>query len=323
MLLLLMVSRKRQVLHDAIILTDPPYLVYALSTFISVLIAEDIQLSSSLPKLFDLLASQAECKEPVYAVQRDLELLLGGSASTHIDLRCGSIAALYLLWLSVTGGHVARVGGTRNYHSMASGQWLQHKDFVMTALDEDERSCASIMTTEALQGALSRHDVIAFREILLKTELDIWQQAMIRRSIDRLRDETWNTLTKSYMQVPIDGRLLGEGEKGDNWLERMLLIDTEVMSIPAKAAEQRKHPSNSTAIPDTWDDSVDQLADALKTTAIEDVQVLAIRARRLATVFERYSLSINASPSIANGSPLDKWKSRKVMQAGLPHLKLR
>jgi hypothetical protein len=235
-------------------------------------------------------------------------------------LEPGHLAALYLLWLIESGGQASRIGGVQKASKGPGGAWLQERNRVLQALhEESQQQCRWIKVIEDIHGALSRGNIFRLRSILIKKELSVWQDALARRSVQRIRGEAWTTLTKAYMHAPLDGLLIDEGSTGSDWLERVLFIDLQVMPPPPSS-----HGVSKSSTPDAWDDSIDELTANLKgATLQQDAEMIHLRATRLATVFEAFQLPHSASSEATYTGPLNKWMGRKVLQAAAPTIKLR
>jgi hypothetical protein len=296
--------------------------VYTLSTLLSLLIGDDIQLASSLPRLIDLLG-MATTNTDVAAVI-DIQHLCD-VPSSKVDNTLSSkahLASLYLLWLSVLGGQVARIGGGEQRESRrAGGAWFQEKDRVIQCLEKEEQGSRHIKLADDLYSVVAQDNVIELRRILVEERCTAWQRAIVRRSVERLRGLTWTRLTKAYLHVPIDGFLIGQDSTGDDWLERMLFIDVQAMP-PAFATIKGEQERVET--PDSWDDtSVDQITTALQSTSLRhDNAILQLRSSRLAAIFDFFFLPASPLDPPIDG-PLGKWAGRRVMQGGISHIKLR
>ncbi|UZJ51404.1 hypothetical protein CBS101457_000724 [Exobasidium rhododendri] len=289
--------------------------VYALSTALSMLIGDDVQLSSSLPRLMGLFAKAPE--NACEATKLDLQVLLGTTSSDQVEFDQAHSASIYLLWLSVSGGHVARIGGAEKEARRSGGVWLQERERIMRQLSMEEQDSRWIKVADEIHGALVDNNAIRFRMQLIEGRCSIWQRAIVRRGVEMMREVVWSTLTKAYMHVPLDTQLVGGKSGGDDWLERMLFVDLRSMPPPPP----KEMPARD--IPDSWDDSVDQLTSALNSSSLQDQSTLIhVRASRLASIFEHFRLSESIKVTTAN-DPLSRWSGRQVLQGGGPQLKLR
>lgn len=283
--------------------------VYALSTLLSILIGDDIQLSSSLPRLVNLMATAVPCDTSGPA-EGDVLALLGSGSSSRMPpvLDQAHIVSLYLLWLSVTGGEVTRIGGGQRETRRPGGAWLQERTRVLANLSEEEQGSHWIKAVDDLHAAVARDNVVRLRALLLSDRCSIWQRAIVRRAVDRMRKLVWTTLCRAYLHAPLDYALVGEGGEGtgaDDWLERMLFIDTHL-------------------VPPASVDALDQVTAAFSSTTLQDGNkpLNPIRAARLAAVLKAYGLSESASDTGWPG-PLSEWSGRRVVQGGTTALKLR
>ena len=286
--------------------------MYALSTLLSILTGDDIQLSSSLPRLVDLMATAVPCDTSGPAEGDILALLGSGSPSSMPPvLDRAHIVSLYLLWLSVTGGEVTRIGGGQRETRRPGGAWLQARTRVLANLSEEEQGSHWIKAVDDLHAAVARDNVVRLRALLLADHCSIWQRAIVRRAVDRMRKVVWTTLCRAYLHAPLDYALVGEGGEGgegtgaDDWLERMLFIDTHL--VPPAAV-----------------DALDQATAALASTTLHDGHkpLNPTRAARLAAVLRAYGLSESTSDTGWPG-PLSEWSGRRVVQGGTTALKLR
>jgi hypothetical protein len=291
--------------------------VYALSTFLSLLTGDDIQLSSSLPRLLDLVLNVTSPTS--VDVAQDIQLIVGLQASSQditILLKPQHVASLYLLWLIESGGQASRIGGAQKASKGPGGAWLQERIRIAALLDGEGpwRNIA-----EDIHRAVVRGNAFQLRKILIQKDLSVWQRALIRRCVERVREENWTILTVAYLHAPLDGHLIDEGKNGDDWLERVLFIDQEVMPPP-----KARPAASQISTPEEWDDSIDELAANLeRTTLKQDASTIYLRASRIATVFEAFALPSSPSTESPSAGPLEKWMGRKVLQAGGPALKLR
>lgn len=298
--------------------------VYALSTFLSLLLGDDVQLGSSLPRLLHLVQEEANAAFMGDAAT-DVQVVVGKHPSLDIPsmLTCGHVAALYLLWLANTGDQAARIGGVQRESKGSGAVWLQEKDRILALLEQEDQQCQWMRATEEIHAALARNNAIDLRKVLLRDNFSTWQRGILRRIVDRTRREVWNTLIKSYLLAPLDGRLLEESSQqpSDDWIERMLFIDLATMpSTLSTAAGKLK----SSAIPDSWDDSVEEITASLKSTTLQqDASTLRLRAHRLASCFEAFQLPHSTSTELPYSGPLSKWIGRRVLQGGKTNIKLR
>jgi hypothetical protein len=280
-------------------------------------IGDDIQLGSSLPRLVGLFEHAAS--EKCEAAELDLQVLLGVNHSAQTAFDRIHVISLYLLWLSILGGQVARIGGVEREVRKPGGEWLQEREKFMQNSTMEERESKWMVLTNEVHDAIVDDNAIRYRLIITAGHCSTWHRAFLRRGVERMRELVWTTLTKAYMHAPLDASLVGDEKGGDDWLERMLFIDVQSMPLLSR---HRNHPSNAT-VPDSWDDSVDHITTSLQSTTLQSQdEDLQIRASRLASMFEAFHLIESVKDDVP-GNPLSRWSGRQVLQGGKPHLKLR
>lgn len=160
----------------------------------------------------------------------------------------------------------------------------------------------------------------------------VYQAMLLSQALPRCRAMAWAQLRRVYMSVPLPiasqnedaqtlaarmgGLALGEGGR-ESWLEKVLLIDCELLPPPPCKATQ--HARDAT--PDEWDESG---ADVGEAQWLRDM-----RARRLAAVFrqvgftEGVTTDASAAPGLIEESLLP-WQGRiSSLQSGQRSLKVR
>lgn len=297
--------------------------VYALSTFLSLLVGDDIQLSSSLSRLLEMVYNGTT--ELVGDAATDIQVVVGSYSTSDLSsmLNPGHVAALYLLWLTNSSSQAARIGGVQRESKGPGAVWLQERDRISAFLRVEDQHCQWKRATEEVHAALARNNAVGLREILLKNDLSVWQRAIMRRTIDRVRKEVWNTLITSYLYAPLDSRLFEESEQplGDDWIERMLFVDLAIMPSPSLPAAGQPE---SEEVPESWDDSVDGITASLQSTSLQqDASTIQLRASRLASCFEVFQLPPSTLTETPYNGPLRKWIGRRVFQGGKTNFKLR
>lgn len=312
--------------------------VYILSSLLSLLVGDNIQLSSSLPKtveMCDLVGSSAFGTEAFKDIH---SILFGNQSKASIGLDKDALRSLYLLWLSISGGQAERLGGQHKQHRAGSTLvFHQHKQKLAEPFGK------SVKLIERINAALARDQILTLRRIMIELQQNaeshqerIWQFALLSRTVNQLRTRVWNTFRKAYMHLAIDPALVNSQASWPNaaalagngeWLERMLLIDIDVMPVSKEEREQcrveERAPTSQQrpATPDEWDESVGDLTNALQSSSLSDSSVLtAIRTQRLVKVFEAFDLP-TSNDSEQDG--LSRWRDRIVTQAGAPVIKIR
>lgn len=308
--------------------------VYLLSTLLSIIIGDNIQLSSSLPRLVDLYEREGRDsiergRAPGQQANSDIHNLLhgsssSGSADTAVDLDLAR--SLLLIWLSISGGRAERVGGrkvdrrlgkTLAYHECRHNIKYSVGPYVQLAGE--------------VNAALAQDNVLALRSLLLATRSQVWLRALLRRTVEGVRVLVWNTLGKAYLHLSVDSALLGSPDLWpsaagpSDWLERMLMIDVEVMPPTADELSRKDAitvSKESQETRDEWDDSVEEIAADLQAASLTGDKLLnSIRADRIAAALHVYGLP-EAAPD-TDGLGLERWRGRVVKQAGAPVIKLR
>ncbi|PWN36117.1 uncharacterized protein FA14DRAFT_51966 [Meira miltonrushii] len=317
--------------------------VYILSSLLSLLVGDNIQLSSSLPRTVDLCESVGSVEEGTafgLEASKDINSILYGNKdkmpSSSLDK--DALRSLYLLWLSISGGQVERLGGQQRQHLAGSTlAFYEHKQKLRAPFGE------SVKLIERVSAALARDNILVLRRVLIELQHDsehhqkrIWQFALLSRTVNEMRTRVWNTFKKAYMHLAIDPALVGSQASwphaaalagNGEWVERMLLIDLDVMPLSKEEREQcgdkerATNPQQRSATPDMWDDSVDDLTNAMQSSSLSNPSVLStVRTQRLAKVFEVFGLPTSND---TEQEGLSRWKDRITTQAGAPVVKLR
>lgn len=315
--------------------------VYILSVLISILVGDNIQLSASLGRLIDFFVDEEHMARdnvlPHEAEQQIARLM----SCTPAKLNKPHAASLHLLWLSLTGGQAERLGGQKSKAPGSAGDSLAWHQQLRTLLGGAETGALAeskeMGVAQRAHYALARNDVVALRAVLLDEDCTLWQRALLVRAVDAKRSAAWTTLRMSYVHLAVDAALLGgttHSSAADDWVERMLLIDVEL--LPPSEAEQREVDHSDahdakTDVREEWDQSIGDKSERGDDTRLTQQQ--RIRAMRLRNVFVQYELpGALVAPKSATGiapSPaqvatfLAPWQGRMVMQAGAPVLKLR
>lgn len=316
--------------------------VYILSSLLSLLVGDNIQLSSSLPRMVDLC-------DLIESVEDDTALGLNASKDIHSILyrdqdkvssgmNKDALRSLYLLWLSISGGQAERLGGQHKQHRAGSTlAFHKHKQKLSAPLGD------SVKLIEQINAALARDHILVLRRVLIELQQKsehhqerVWQFALLSRTVNELRTRIWNTFKKAYMHLAIDpalfesqaswphaAALAGNGE----WAERMLLIDLDVMPLNKEEREKcgdeskATDPQQRSATPDAWDESVDNITNALQSSSLSNSSALtSIRTQRLAKIFDAFALPTSND---TEQEGLSRWRDRIVMQAGAPVIKIR
>ena len=164
--------------------------VYILSSLLSLLVGDNIQLSSSLPRavdLSDLIGS--ETGEAAFGVEasKDVQLILYGKQDKMSSiLDRDTIRSLYLLWLSISGGQAERLGGQHKQHRAGSTlAFHEHKQKLTSPFGE------SVKLVERVNAALARNNILVLRRILIELRQSsenhkgkIWQFALLSRTVN-------------------------------------------------------------------------------------------------------------------------------------------
>lgn len=315
--------------------------VYLLSSLLSLLIGDNIQLSSSLPRTVDLCelmhSSEVETELGCNAL-KDVNLILyGDQRKSSSGLNIDAIRSLYLLWLSISGGRAERLGG--QHQQLRAGSTLTYHEHKQQL---NEPMGQSVKLIERINTALGRNDLYALRRILIELQNDLeshqerlWQLALLSRTVNAFRKRVWHTLTKAYMHLAIDPALIGSQASwpqaaalvgNGEWVERMLLIDVDVMPVSKEEKEKYElargtNVQQRPATPETWDDSVGDLTNDLQNSSLSDSSSLTtIRMHRLARAFEAFGLPPSNEDEHEG---LSRWRDRIVLQAGAPVIKIR
>lgn len=262
--------------------------VYALSTLLSLLVSDGIQLSSSLPRLVDLLLSTKPSEGTFSATSSDLRNLFKAGPSDDAWLSQAveppHLLSLHLVWHSTTGGLVERIGGrSRSKPTLPSKTlaWYDGLCRVQAHITQPPSSGSkSIELATAIHDCLTRRRPLALRLLLLDNSrsgtLTLWHRALLVEAVEAMRGHVWYALQRAYKQLPFEAGLLPsvptvqDGSAQDDWLERMLLLDTKL--FPPTQDELRLHLESSGKSAEKWDDG-------------DDSQDTIIRRHRLATFF--------------------------------------
>ncbi len=233
---------------------------YILSVLVSILTGNEGQLASALPRLTEELIPPIAntggwARESRQQLSDDLASLIEAPGSHSIDFEAVStvqildfLSSLHLLSRTAQIVLPARTRGAaslgRGTGASAAGESLklgeELRRVLADAADRSSTKAPHLTRAIALSKAIRQCNVVAFRQQLVHTgqpQWTHWHLTLIRKVVGPLERESWAQLKASYVSVTLPSYALGRsGTTAPAWLERMLLLDSELQGLPAETS---------------------------------------------------------------------------------------
>lgn len=286
------------------------FTVYKLSVMLSLLAGDAVQLSASLGRFVELCATVDVGIDNARS-EEEIRSLVVWPVPT---LDWPSAASLLLIWISITAGHIDRIGGHQSTsRSNGSLAWYQQKQQLCASrLAHTLKARKEMSLAEQAHIAIARNNILMLRCVLLNSERYLWHRILLCRIVEQKRSLVWDTMRKAYVHLAIDRVLLSDKNPDDesavenetlreDWLEKMLLVDVELLP-PSPSEMARTSPS---------------IASPHVKATLEGLN--AVRAHRLEALFDAFKLPQTSGQ--AHG--LSRWHDRLGRQAGKTVIKVR
>lgn len=300
------------------------------------------QLKSSLNRLvlelYPILLSksskldESQSSNP-HSYKNDLNLLLGEfdpllfPTSTSRQEELHHLSSILLLSVSCLPFGSGTLGAYSENQS--KGQKLEYSilrraiDDILNNIrsDPSTSNLSHLSIADSVAEAFNHHDGQAISKLLgskneTSSKPSVFQRLLILQKLNVVRENSWNVLKKSYLNVGLslpfqiegDGESEKDREETDSsWIERILILDLN--SIPASSEELARIVSEEdqvqktskikTETPDDWDSSISSIdKQSITEQSLEPDQLFKVRMRRIGSFLE----TLTPAPSKASSS---------------------